>query len=739
MNEVIMSTEPVYCFEHAPTHTIVRSTIGGSEVQVIRDHKILKSYPVHLNYQVSFAPDGQIYVVDDYGHGNLIDLNLPVLQDMVECVADGQAFYPDGKHILDYDIYNEMGVVKRNITTGETQILCPWEDLAHPHPILIFDQPQTILQKKLDSLWDITRPIQVRPRAYVAEDGETWAFLSCYRAEIGRGNQHLASVYWHEHSFYCGGLTFDLPNGRCILAGEPGLVALSLTGEVLTDWQAYLPCEPHESWGSVITQQKAPVFSPVVFWNGELQAVTEVRHDQQNHRWFEIMRFDPNTLQPLGKLAGFPRRYDEDKHAGLLALADGSLAWVPHNQPLIILPAPGVERQSSDVVRVLVPNAPPRISPPYAGWYDAKIGATGDTNNLSKLTPEQRHSLAYYLLNQMDADSSFTGLLDMDPFAFSPYLDLISSWNFEQLKLLRLMDPQNYWKIMRGASDEVVERIAKPIWARIARQRKFSPEDKLRAMLVIGAGTPFALAQLGDLARQSDGVSELCAGYHLLVPPAGPAIQRCTPDYWDVTTSYKDNVTGHQAGLEYPLPHAEFLPEIYGWSCRSAQGHILTAALDRLPGQPLADSPLRYQHWFLPSGDCCDERKKAQYAYRHLPGSDKQVELVANLALPHPADRPKTGCAGDGSSFEAPPLNYYLVLKIGDPDLERWSYKKLGRLGGYPEWRQSPQIPVCPECDRMMFYVGWVKADTLRHDLPDLALYGFHCEQCGLGVQIIQK
>jgi hypothetical protein len=39
----------------------------------------------------------------------------------------------------------------------------------------------------------------------------------------------------------------------------------------------------------------------------------------------------------------------------------------------------------------------------------------------------------------------------------------------------------------------------------------------------------------------------------------------------------------------------------------------------------------------------------------------------------------------------------------------------------------------------MMFYVGWVKADTLRRDLIDVALYGFHCEQCGVGVQVVQK
>jgi hypothetical protein len=605
---------------------------------------------------------------------------------------------------------------------------------------LLFEQSSAVLKKEVDDYWDITQPIQLRPHSYVGEDNETWALVTGHRMEIGRGTEHLASLYWQEHNFFLGHMTFDLPNQRCILAGAPGLVALSLTGEVLAQWRAYLPCESYTSYGQVCTQREAPVVSPVTFWNGMLLAVVQVRRDQtRRHEWYEVLRFDPRTLQPLGKLDGFPRRPDPDGTCALLPLADGALAWVPHNEPLLILPSAGANRKSTSVVQVLAPETPPRISPPAAEWYDSKIGETGDTTNFSKLSPEQRQSLAYYFLNETGEDHDFTALVDMAPDAFAPYLDLISSWSSDLLKSLRQLDGKNYWKIMWGASDATFDRIAAPLLARIAKQCKFSPEDKLRAMLLIGVNTPYALAQLGDLARLSPDMTELCGNYHLSVPAMGPAIRRCTLDYLDIITHYAgDDGLLHQSGLEYPLSHAEFLPEIYGWNCRSPQGHILTASLDLIPGQPLSTSPLRYQHWFLPVGEkCCDERKKASYTYQRLPGSDKLVELVADLASPRPTDRPKTGCKGPGRPVKSSRHQRYLRLEPYDPD--RWCDDKFGRLGGYPEWRQRPRIPVCPECGQMMFYTGWVKADTLRNDLIDVALYGFHCEQCGVGVQVVQK
>jgi hypothetical protein len=37
-----------------------------------------------------------------------------------------------------------------------------------------------------------------------------------------------------------------------------------------------------------------------------------------------------------------------------------------------------------------------------------------------------------------------------------------------------------------------------------------------------------------------------------------------------------------------------------------------------------------------------------------------------------------------------------------------------------------------------MFYVGQVHACSVRDDVIDAALYAFHCEDCGIGAQMVQ-
>jgi hypothetical protein len=38
----------------------------------------------------------------------------------------------------------------------------------------------------------------------------------------------------------------------------------------------------------------------------------------------------------------------------------------------------------------------------------------------------------------------------------------------------------------------------------------------------------------------------------------------------------------------------------------------------------------------------------------------------------------------------------------------------------------------------MMFYIGEVFAGSIRNDMIDAAVFGFHCEECGVGGQIVQ-
>ncbi len=81
---------------------------------------------------------------------------------------------------------------------------------------------------------------------------------------------------------------------------------------------------------------------------------------------------------------------------------------------------------------------------------------------------------------------------------------------------------------------------------------------------------------------------------------------------------------------------------------------------------------------------------------------------------------------------------YRLVLEPFAGQHLNWPHQHLGRLGGYPDWWQQPEVPDCPACGRLMFYVGQVHACAVRNDAIDAALYAFHCEDCGIGVQVVQ-
>ena len=152
----------------------------------------------------------------------------------------------------------------------------------------------------------------------------------------------------------------------------------------------------------------------------------------------------------------------------------------------------------------------------------------------------------------------------------------------------------------------------------------------------------------------------------------------------------------------------------------------------------MSKSPLRCHHWFLSSGEeCCEEAINTYYAYRNLEDSDKLVKLIADLSVSNSKERPQESSCEGSEECEEPEKIYRIVLEPHNPDRD-WKTKNMGKLGGYPDWWQSPEIPACPECGKMMFYVGYVKANTIRNDMVDAALYGFHCEDCGIGAQIVQ-
>jgi hypothetical protein len=219
-------------------------------------------------------------------------------------------------------------------------------------------------------------------------------------------------------------------------------------------------------------------------------------------------------------------------------------------------------------------------------------------------------------------------------------------------------------------------------------------------------------------------------------------VRRFTPDFLDINAYLVDEGDiVHTPGLEFLLDAADYLPEDCGWVCLSPPAHILTAQLDLLPGDPLTASPLKVHHWFLPSGEeCCDESTVGHsLAYRPLPGSERLVTLVANLSYPHKPRDAEGECHYEDYGDEPFVAQHRLVLEPFIGQRLTWPNHQLGRLGGYPDWWQYPEVPDCPECKRLMFYVGQVhNAPAIREEVIFAALYAFHCEDCGIGAQVVQ-
>lgn len=749
-------TEPVYAFEHPETDTLVRRVENERVVQILRAGRELARYPTHVNSPISCAPNGSVYFNPGRGALNhLVDLTYPFPQEP-RPVPRGNLLHPNGEQVLAYHMarfpyedpvtgQEHAGLLLVDLETGAAETL--WHgETAHPRPVRLFDQPPSVLEEEHGwSSQNVDQELEF-PHVFLAGDRATWALATDYRLEIGRNGERTASITWRQLQFFPVRVAFDLARERVLLSGKPGIVAFSLTGEVVAQWKGVLPCEPYKRRRRTVTEEEAPVVSPVTLWGDDLLAVVQVKEDRSAgypyQTWYEVLRFDPQTLVLRGGLDGMPRRRDPDDNAALLPLADGSLAWVPRNQPLLVLPAPGAGRRSTRLVHVVGDELEPRVAHPDAGWYDRTIGSVGDLSPLDTTTAGQRKSLARFLLNELVGDGRFKQLVLLDRDAFRPYAEQVVAWDDDTLRLLREMDFRNFWRVARGASDAAVDALAVTIRAHLDElEQDRANVNHYRVQLLVGADTERALEHLADLARISPQVARHCRERHLEVPERGPAVRRFTPDFLEVNAyRVEEGELAHTPGLEFPLDAAAYLPEERGWTCHAPPAHILTARLDRLPGDPLAGSPLKFHHWFLSSGEeCCDEGMVGHsLAYRVLPGSERRVSLVANLSYPGES-RDEGECSYEPyDEAEAVETRYRLALEpFTARDLD-WPNEKVGRLGGYPEWWQHAEVPDCPHCGRLMFYVGQVHASAIRDDVIDAALYGFHCEDCTIGAQVVQ-
>lgn len=62
----------------------------------------------------------------------------------------------------------------------------------------------------------------------------------------------------------------------------------------------------------------------------------------------------------------------------------------------------------------------------------------------------------------------------------------------------------------------------------------------------------------------------------------------------------------------------------------------------------------------------------------------------------------------------------------------------LSQIGGYPEWVQYPEYPLCPDCQQTMKFVGQLEI-TDMHPGEEGMLYAFFCAPCGKATTAYQQ
>ncbi|MBN2532723.1 MAG: hypothetical protein JXB88_07530 [Spirochaetales bacterium] len=629
-----MSTNPLYCFEQAMSNTIARMISANSYVQVIRDGKETGRFPNHMNTQASFSKDGKAYLFSYINYRNMnyiIDLAGEFPQEPAETVK-GLIIHPDGRHIINIENVNNdsnqtepLILTSTHIESGKKQTICRIDTTCSEMIGLSGGESSDNVSRSLDE------DKLIKPEIIFAGDGETWVIMGHYRLITGKGDTVQCSVHWKEF-FYPLKYTLDTERERILLSGKPGISAVSFNGKVEHYWHAEIPCEPYQEYGREVTKNKVPVASPAVYWNNRLVAVLQLEANYGKPNLFQVSEFDRDTLQYTGPVEGMPLKKLSEDQCALLPLADGSLAWIPYDQPIIILPARDTERKSSDQIICIGDEPPPRIPVPDKEWYNREIGLLGTDKKLDDLSPGERKSLARFFLNELSKDNNFQKLIQLDPLAFKPFHEQIVTWELKELGLLENMAFRDYWKIMNHADDGVVDGIAGAVKVKDPLEKA----DNIRVHLLAGCNTGHSLEVLGELSRSCKEIKRICQDLLLFIPRAGPAEQRFLEDPYESS---------------------------YGKRKQD----------DKCPGSE---------------------------------AEDFEVKFLMRLE-PYRVERP-------------------------------YPQKRVGRIGGYPDWWQHPEVPACPDCGRMMFYIGEVFSSHMRDDMIDAAIFGFHCEKCGIGAQILQ-
>lgn len=373
-------------------------------------------------------------------------------------------------------------------------------------------------------------------------------------------------------------------------------------------------------------------------------------------------------------------------------------------------------------------------NPSGEAWYVEKY-ATENNNigwyQVGDLTEGEQKSLVYYLLNNfygMAEENTLSEIIQHQPELLEFYRkDLLS--DFEMIDEISSLNIENWWNLASNATDEEIDILL----------THYANGLEEVAKLLFGADTPYALEQLAELSKESSNIVDMARELHIILREDGTFERRYLPETYDLFKA-KNNSGPLPEGISLLSDSKKAVKDGKVPTCSNHILPLLTLDFTKLAsfrGSALEKSGNYY--FFSTNCDSCDTWLNNN-AFNIVPR--KPWEFIGTYktydtpGLETDFDEEDPDCYIDEDDSLKDDLPEYLsymperAVKDGD--------KRIATLGGRPRWVQSPEIPDCPECNKMMFYIGRNQASQWSGSIGDQVVFGFACEDCMKAVQIMQ-
>lgn len=384
-----------------------------------------------------------------------------------------------------------------------------------------------------------------------------------------------------------------------------------------------------------------------------------------------------------------------------------------------------------------MPEKKPLTDPSGEDWFVAKYALEDNEigwYQIGDLTEGEQRSLVYYLLNNLDGmteENTLSEIIRHKPQLLDFYRkDLLK--DVEQIRELGILDIENWWNLAKGASDSETDLIA----------AQFDTHEKEVIELLLGAGTDYALQQLAHLVKDSERLIKDLEQQHVIVRKDGTIELRFLPDAYSLFKADDACETCVlPEGLELLIDSKKAVEGGKIASCNNQIPALLNIDFTKVaPFKGSALEKIGSYHFFSSNCEACDTWLNSNvFKINHRePWTflGTYIHYTENPIYHFETDPEEVDC----DPVSAEPLDDDVPAKLWytPSEVSKEHYDRIATLGGRPYWVQSPEVPHCPECQKLMFYVGQNQASEWSGSIGDQVVFGFVCEDCMRAVQVMQ-